>query len=62
MSTASAAWLAVASLGQADQVLLAGISSFARRQGTTGETLDLNALSLVPSGSAEHIPYMVYLA
>lgn len=48
--------------GQADQVLLAGISSFARRQGTTGETLDLNALSLVPSGSAEHIPYMVYLA
>lgn len=48
--------------GQADQVLLAGISSFARRQRTTGETLDLNALSLVPSGSAEHIPYMVYLA
>lgn len=48
--------------GQADQVLLAGISSFARRQGTTGETLDLNSLSLVPSGSAEHIPYMVYLA
>jgi predicted ATPase len=48
--------------GQADQVLLAGISSLARRFGTTGQTLDLNRLSLVPSGSAEHIPYMVYLA
>lgn len=48
--------------GQADQVLLAGISSLARRSGSTGSTLDLNSLSLVPSGSAEHIPYMVYLA
>ena len=48
--------------GQADQVLLAGISSLARRLGSTGETLDLNTLSLVPSGGAEHIPYMVYLA
>ena len=48
--------------GQADQILLAGISSLARRLGSTGETLDLNTLSLVPSGSAEHIPYMTYLA
>lgn len=48
--------------GQADQVLLAGISSFGRRMRTTKETLDLNNLSLVPAGSAEHIPYMVYLA
>lgn len=48
--------------GQADQVLLAGISSLARRIGSLGESLDLNKLSLVPSGSAEHIPYMVYLA
>jgi hypothetical protein len=48
--------------GQADQVLLAGISSMARRGGSVGESLDLNTLSLVPSGSAEHIPYMVYLA
>jgi predicted ATPase len=48
--------------GQADQVLLAGISSLARRSGSTGATLDLNSLSLVPSGSAAHIPYMVYLA
>lgn len=48
--------------GQADQVLLAGISSLARRSESTGPTLNLNSLSLVPSGSAEHIPYMVYLA
>lgn len=48
--------------GQADQVLLAGLSSLARRRGSLGESLDLNKLSLVPSGSAEHIPYMVYLA
>lgn len=48
--------------GQADQVLLAGVSSLARRLDTVGESLDLNKLSLVPSGSAEHIPYMVYLA
>lgn len=48
--------------GQADQVLLAGVSTFARRSGSLGETLDLNRLSLVPSGSAEHIPYMVYVA
>jgi predicted ATPase len=48
--------------GQADQVLLAGLSSLARRLGSKGDTLDLNTLSLVPAGGAEHIPYMVYLA
>ncbi len=48
--------------GQADQVLLAGLSSLSRRLGTKNDTLDLNTLSLVPAGSAEHIPYMVYLA
>jgi AAA domain, putative AbiEii toxin, Type IV TA system len=48
--------------GQADQVLLAGLSSLARRLGSKGNTLDLNTLSLVPTGSAQHIPYMVYLA
>lgn len=48
--------------GQADQILLAGISSLARRSESTGSTLNLNSLSMVPSGSAEHIPYMVYLA
>lgn len=48
--------------GQADQVLIAGLSSLARRLGSKGDTLNLNTLSLVPAGSAEHIPYMVYLA
>lgn len=48
--------------GQADQVLLAGISSLARRLGSRDEALDLNSLTLVPAGSASHIPYMVYLA
>lgn len=48
--------------GQADQVLLAGLSSLARRLGSKDDTLDLNTLSLVPAGSAEHIPYLVYLA
>ncbi|THJ65629.1 OLD family endonuclease [Arthrobacter echini] len=48
--------------GPADQVLLAGLSSLARRLRRPGESLDLNSLSLVPSGGAEHIPYMVYLA
>lgn len=48
--------------GQADQVLIAGLSSLARRRGSMGHTLDLNTLSLVPAGSAQHIPYMVYLA
>jgi predicted ATPase len=48
--------------GQADQVLLAGLSSLARRLGRKGHSLDLNTLSLVPAGSAQHIPYMVYLA
>lgn len=48
--------------GPADQVLLAGISSLARRLRRPGESLDLNSLSLVPSGGAQHIPYLVFLA
>lgn len=48
--------------GQADQVLLAGISSLARRQASRQITLDLNSLTLVPAGGAEHIPYLVYVA
>ena len=48
--------------GQADQVLLAGLSSLARRMGTKDTTLDLNTLTLVPAGGAEHVPYMAYLA
>lgn len=49
--------------GPADQILLAGVANYLRRRlvGET-ETLDLNRLTLVPAGSASHIPYLVYLA
>jgi predicted ATPase len=49
--------------GPADQVLLAGFSTHLRASGASSvETLDLNEITIVPSGSAESIPYMVYLA
>lgn len=49
--------------GLADQVLLAGISNFLRKQGVaSSECFDLNEVTLVPSGSAASIPYLVYLA
>lgn len=49
--------------GQADQILLAGVATHLRRSGVSNlETLDLNRVTIVPAGSAQHIPYMVYLA
>jgi len=49
--------------GMSDQILLAGMSAWLRRRGASAmERLDLNTLTLVPTGSASHIPYMVYLA
>lgn len=49
--------------GQADQVLLAGLSnSVAALPGRIGEGLDLNAVTIVSCGGADSIPYMVYLA
>lgn len=49
--------------GMSDQILLAGMSSKLRNQGASSlDTLDLNAITLVPAGSASHIPYLVYLA
>ncbi|MGY0231986.1 ATP-dependent nuclease [Longispora urticae] len=49
--------------GMSDQILLAGMSTRLRAQRTpTLNNLDLNTLTLVPSGSAPHIPYLVYLA
>ncbi|GGN98844.1 AAA family ATPase [Microbispora bryophytorum] len=49
--------------GMSDQVILAGMSARLRRQTTTSmDNLDLNTLTLVPAGSAPHIPYLVYLA
>lgn len=49
--------------GLADQVLLAGISSHLLAKGAPKtQTLDLNAVTVVPSGGAPSVPYMVYLA
>lgn len=49
--------------GLADQVLLAGVSSHLLAQGAPRtDTLDLNAVTIVPSGSASSVPYLVYLA
>ncbi|GAT88212.1 hypothetical protein [Paenarthrobacter nicotinovorans] len=49
--------------GMSDQVLLAGMASHLTRLGVPAmENLDLNKVTLVPAGSAGHIPYMVYLA
>jgi predicted ATPase len=49
--------------GTADQVLLAGVSSHLLSHGAGRlETIDLNTVTIVPSGSASSIPYLVYLA
>jgi hypothetical protein len=49
--------------GLADQILLAGMASHLRaRSRPETESLDLNQLTIVPAGSASHVPYMVYLA
>lgn len=49
--------------GMSDQILLAGMSARLRRQKTSSlDHLDLNTLTLVPAGSAQHVPYLVYLA
>ncbi|MBE9010327.1 AAA family ATPase [Pseudanabaenaceae cyanobacterium LEGE 13415] len=49
--------------GLSDQILVAGATSYLRASGAPNlETLDLNQITIVPSGSASHIPYLVYLA
>jgi len=49
--------------GTADQILLSGASTYLRsRNRREAETLDLNQTTIVPAGSATHIPYLVYLA
>ena len=50
--------------GQADQILIAGAANLIARysNSASSETLDLNRVTLVPAGSAGHIPYVVYLA
>lgn len=49
--------------GAADQVLIAGLSShLARKAESSAGLLDLNQVTIVPSGGADGIPYMAYLA
>lgn len=49
--------------GLTDQILIAGAATYLRMIDTANiETLDLNQVTIVPSGSASHIPYLVYLA
>ncbi len=49
--------------GMSDQILLAGMAARLQRLGTARtQNLDLNTITLVPAGSASHIPYLVYLA
>lgn len=49
--------------GQADQILLAGISAnIAKRIQSTAGVLDLNEVTIVACGGADSIPYMAYLA
>lgn len=49
--------------GLADQVLLAGCTTYLRALDVPKiNTLDLNRITIVPAGSASHIPYLVYLA
>jgi putative AbiEii toxin of type IV toxin-antitoxin system len=49
--------------GLSDQILLAGMSARLRKQRVPSlDNLDLNTVTLVPAGSAPHIPYLVYLA
>ncbi|MHC2065895.1 AAA family ATPase [Bremerella sp. T1] len=49
--------------GLADQVLLAGCSTYLRALDVSKiNTFDLNRITIVPAGSSSHIPYLVYLA
>lgn len=49
--------------GLADQVLLAGCSTYLRALDIPKiNTFDLNRITIVPAGSSSHIPYLVYLA
>ncbi|MEH2338687.1 AAA family ATPase [Nostoc sp.] len=49
--------------GIGDQILIAGAAIYLRANGVSNlETLDLNQITIVDSGGATQIPYMVYLA
>jgi len=49
--------------GQTDQIYVAGATTDAQRCGALPtEHLDLNMITLVAAGGAQHVPYMTYLA
>jgi len=48
--------------GLADQVLIAGVSNHLSRESDKALGLDLNDVTIVASGSASSLPYMVFLA
>jgi predicted ATPase len=49
--------------GTSDQVLIAGMSAWLRKNDATQlDNIDLNSLTLVAAGGASHIPYLAYLA
>ncbi|MDZ8138906.1 MAG: AAA family ATPase [Nostoc sp. DedQUE04] len=49
--------------GIGDQIIIAGAATYLRASGVSSlETLDLNQITIVDSGGATQIPYMVYLA
>ena len=50
--------------GMADQIYLAGMADLLNRDSEVSsiDCMDLNRITLVPAGSASHIPYMVHLA
>lgn len=49
--------------GASDQILVAGMASrLVRQEGVSSQRLDLNTITLVPAGSASHVPYMAFVA
>lgn len=49
--------------GIGDQIIIAGAARYLRANGASNlETLDLNQITIVDSGGANQVPYMVYLA
>lgn len=49
--------------GLADQVLIAGMAAhLAKEDGSSDGVLDLNTVTVVASGGADSVPYLVYLA
>ncbi|WP_156393754.1 AAA family ATPase [Nocardioides sp. Root140] len=49
--------------GPSDQILIAGATRWLKRRNAPArDRLDLNAITIVPAGGTQHVPYMVYLA